>query len=143
MHAWKNETIGARAAIVMGVVMAIAALLVVGGIGVLALLLQGDLEALPIAIAVSAVLACGLLLLSPLVGLVVSMFERSWYAFKFWSLTAIVALPICGLVAFVSFQFVDAADSEQLRGGGPIEAPGGVQIREESEAQNPSADALD
>ena len=113
---WKNEKIDFKATVLMGVFLAGLAVITFGGIAFAFLLFSGNIKQLPATVGVVSLSSCGVLALFPIVGLIASASNKSWYALKFWLVASGVAVLTCFTIAMICFQFVasSAKTSEDI-----------------------------
>ncbi|MEC5128193.1 hypothetical protein VSU19_15615 [Verrucomicrobiales bacterium BCK34] len=116
MADWKKERLDLRSTILVGFFLAGAAIVTFGGIGFVVQLFTGNLNHFPATLGVVALSSCGVLILFPVVGLFVSLSNKSWYALKFWLVASTVSVITCFAIAMLSFQFIAtvAEDEEDI-----------------------------
>jgi hypothetical protein len=78
----------------MGVLLAFAPHLTFGAISYGALLISGNFDQIIPSIGMVCLYSCGLFLFFPILGAVVSIFHKSWYALKCWLVMSAVAIAL-------------------------------------------------
>ena len=104
MTDWKKEALNLKATILVGLSIGVVAMVVFGGAGLIVLRASGDEGYFRAMIATIFAFLCIFMALFPLMGLIGSLSNKSWYALKFCLVTSVSAIVASGAITKVCLQ---------------------------------------